>query len=199
MECVSLLVWSSISQSVVVDLDPTQHSTLTFLFRSIPVSSIQFVTDSSSRKLGRRWRRMDIQLVTLDRLPLPSLRVYAGLSVLAASSSLYYIWTEFQLLSFRHHLHLGSIIPDQDQGLDLGGLRREGNALNLPLPGGRGNVTGGDFNSGVFTWEAVIAWASQQPHCVWVRSTFIILGDNASIYFFFTNIIFWESVIWSGS
>ncbi len=37
---------------------------------------------------------MDPELLTLDRLPLPSLKVYTYLSVLAASFSFYYIGTE---------------------------------------------------------------------------------------------------------
>lgn len=50
---------------------------------------------------------MDPELLTLDRLPLPSLKVYTYLSVLAASFSFYYIGTEsgaaLQQLSLQNH------------------------------------------------------------------------------------------------
>lgn len=50
---------------------------------------------------------MDPELLTLDRLPLPSLKVYTYLSVLAASFSFYYIGTEsgtaLKQLSLQNH------------------------------------------------------------------------------------------------
>jgi hypothetical protein len=101
---------------------------------------------------------MDLEVLLLDRLPLPSLDLYALLSLLAASSSLISLWNQAPLPP------PNIIPPAQEEALTQ--VPRGGGAEVMGVLGGLdGNMTVGDRDLG---WEAV-HWATQQPHLLWVR------------------------------
>lgn len=159
---------------------------------------------------------MDPELLSLDRLPLPSLKVYTCLSFLAASFSMYYIGTEsgsaLKKLSDAHDSCQFNLLVDHTAAAILD--KKPDNLLNSPLDsatpsfshslglfarylaneywwpheesggervGGTGdnnnasqqkNVTESDCLNEDYqqlTWQ-LLHWASQQPHCVWVRN-----------------------------
>jgi len=134
---------------------------------------------------------MDLDHLSLDRIPLPSLKVYFTLSSLAASFSLYYFWIEssiseltegqnFPIYSrtMEHQYQQEEVIfsasYDTFKNYYKASYSSEGQIIDMnnTTPGISTNATSSDVilldSSSPLSWHA-IRWASQQPHCVWVR------------------------------
>ena len=120
---------------------------------------------------------MDIELLSLDRLPLPSLEVYALLSIIAASSSMYYLWMEAQAFSAtinaqisesqeRHHQISDISVKNASEANPFANAHKYG--LISVTSSSSLNESLSSHDQNFFTWHSAIHWASQQPHCVWV-------------------------------
>lgn len=99
-------------------------------------------------------------VILLDRLPLPSLRVYTAVSVLLLSASVYYA---VQVTSDPNwKTNFTSTAPSSDTGASYF-MKAVGNEL-----GNTNTYSTNDTRSYRHHFTEVVTFMIQEPHCIWV-------------------------------
>lgn len=100
-------------------------------------------------------------VIPLDRLPLPSLRVYTAVSVLFLSASIYYA---VQVTSDPNwKTNFTSTTPPSDTG-----TQNFFKAVGNELTSTKTNKTANDTRSLQHHFAEIVTFMLQEPHCIWV-------------------------------